>query len=112
MMRLKSVKKLQMKKELVYILFLIGFVGLAQENPVSIKTDTTLIKIGEQIQFKISVNELKNVVFPKLELDSLGKIEVVEALPVDTIKNRLEKKYLLTSFDSGQYVLPQQKGFS
>ena len=109
MMSLNRVKKLQMKKQLVYILFLIGFVGFAQENPVSIKTDTTLIKIGEQIQFKISVNELKNVVFPKLELDSLGKIEVVEALPIDTIKNRLEKKYLLTSFDSGQYVLPQQK---
>jgi len=108
MMILNSVKRLQMKKQLVYILFLISAIGFAQENPVSIKTDTTIIKIGEQIQFKIAVQEKENVVFPKLKLDSLNKIEVVESLPVDTIKNILEKKYLLTSFDSGQYVLPKQ----
>jgi len=99
---------LQMKKKLVYIVLLVGFIGLAQENPVSIETDTTTIKIGAQIQYKIGVNELNNVVFPKLQLDSLGKVEVIESLPVDTLKNSLEKKYLLTSFDSGQYVLPKQ----
>ena len=109
MMILNSVKNLQMKKKLVYLVFLIGFIGLAQENNlVSIETDTTAIKIGEQIQLKIAVNETNNVVFPKLELDSLGKVEVIESLPVDTLKNRLEKKYVLTSFDSGQYVLPKQ----
>ena len=107
-MILNRVKKLKMKKRLVYILFLIGFIGVAQENPVSIETDTTAIKIGEQIQLKIAVNEINNVTFPKLKLDSLGKVEVVEALPVDTLKNSLEKKYILTSFDSGQYVLPKQ----
>jgi len=108
MMILNSVKRLQMKKQLVYILFFIGVIGFAQENPVSTKTDTTTIKIGEQIQFKIAVQEKENVVFPKLKLDSLNKIEVVESLPIDTIKNILEKKYLITSFDSGQYVLPKQ----
>jgi len=97
-----------MKKHIVYILFIVGFVGFSQENPVSIQVDTTAIRIGEQIQFKIAVNETANVVFPKLQLDSLGKVEVVEALPTDTLKNRLEKKYLLTSFDSGVYVIPQQ----
>ncbi len=105
---LNSLKYKKMKKRFVYIVCLIGFVGLAQENPVSVKTDTASIKIGEQIQFKIEVNETNNVVFPKLQLDSLGKVEVVESLPIDTIKNRLEKKYLLTSFDSGQYVIPKQ----
>jgi hypothetical protein len=108
MMILNRAKRLQMKKQLVYILFLIGVIGFAQENPVSIKIDTTAITIGEQIQFKISVQEKENVVFPKLKLDSLNKIEVVESLPIDTIKNILEKKYLITSFDSGQYVLPKQ----
>lgn len=107
-MILNRVKNLQMKKKLVYIVLLIGFFGLAQENPVSIETDTTTIKIGEQIQFKIGVKELNNVVFPKLQLDSLKKVEVIESLPVDTLKNRLEKKYLLTSFDSGQYKIPKQ----
>ncbi|WP_299528114.1 hypothetical protein [uncultured Lutibacter sp.] len=97
-----------MRKNLIYIVLLFGFIGVAQENPISIETDTTTIKIGEQIQFKIKVDEINNVVFPKLQLDSLGKVEVIESLPIDTLKNRLEKKYLLTSFDSGHYVLPKQ----
>ncbi|UMB59460.1 hypothetical protein MHL31_10255 [Lutibacter sp. A80] len=98
-----------MKKQLVYILFFIGFIGIAQENPVAISVDTTTIRIGEQIQYKISVNETSNVLFPEFKLDSLGKVEVVEALTIDTLKNKLEKKYILTSFDSGQYLIPQQK---
>jgi heme/copper-type cytochrome/quinol oxidase subunit 2 len=98
-----------MKKQLIYILYFIGFVGMAQETPVTISVDTTTIRIGEQIQYKISVNETNNVIFPEFKLDSLGKVEVVEALAIDTLKNRLEKKYLLTSFDSGQYIIPQQK---
>lgn len=107
-MNLKEAKNIKMKKFLVYILFFVGFIGWSQESPVSIQLDTTSIRIGEQIQFKILVNETANVVFPKLQLDSLGKVEVVEVLPTDTLKNRLEKRYLLTSFDSGQYVVPQQ----
>ena len=99
---------MQMKKLVTYILFLVGLVGFSQENPVSMQIDTTNIRIGEQMQLKISVDELQNVVFPKLQLDSLGKVEVVEALPTDTLKNKLEKRYLLTSFDSGVYVIPQQ----
>lgn len=101
-------KKIQMKNVVVYILFLIGFVGFSQENPVSLQVDTTNIRIGEQIQFKISVASTGDVMFPKLRLDSLGKVEVVEILAADTLKNRFEKIYLLTSFDSGQYVIPQQ----
>lgn len=98
-----------MKKQLIYILFFIGLAGFSQVNPVSIETDTTTIKIGEQIQYKILVNETSNVIFPKLQLDSLGKVEVVESLQIDTLKNKLEKTYLLTSFDSGQYILPKQQ---
>ena len=97
-----------MKRFLVYIVFLIGFVSFSQENPVAVSIDTTSIRIGEQIQYKISVDYLRNVIFPKLQLDSLGKVEIVEDLPIDTIKNKLEKKYVLTSFDSGQYVIPKQ----
>lgn len=98
-----------MKNQLVCILFFFGLIGFSQVNPVSIETDTTTIRIGEQIQYKILVNEINNVIFPKLQLDSLGKVEVVESLPIDTLKNKLEKTYLLTSFDSGQYILPKQQ---
>jgi hypothetical protein len=97
-----------MKKLITYILFLVGIIGFSQESPVSMQIDTTNIRIGEQIQLKISVNQLQNVLFPKLQLDSLGKVEVVEVLPTDTLKNKLEQRYLLTSFDSGVYVIPQQ----
>ena len=34
---------------------------------------------------------------------------IVESLQIDTLKNKLEKTYLLTSFDSGQYILPKQQ---
>ncbi len=107
-MKLKELKKVTMKKFLVYILCFVGWVGFSQENPVSMEVDTTNIKIGEQLQYKISVAASGDIMFPKLNLDSLGKVEVVEMLPVDTLKNKFEKRYLLTSFDSGKYLIPKQ----
>ncbi|MCF6180586.1 hypothetical protein [Lutibacter sp.] len=98
-----------MKKQLIYIMVCLGFIGFSQESPVKVSTDTTFIRIGEQFQYKVSVDKGTKVVFPKLQLDSLHKVEVITALPVDTLKNKLEKKYVLTSFDSGQYVIPQQQ---
>ena len=98
-----------MNRILVYIVFLIGYVGFSQESPVSIQTDTTSIRIGEQIQYKISVSEIEQVVFPELKMDSLRKVEVVEAMTIDTLKDRLEKRYILTSFDSGNFVIPGQE---
>ena len=98
-----------MKKQLIYIMICLGFIGFSQESPVKVSTDTTFIRIGEQFQYKVSVDKGTKVVFPKLQLDSLHKIEVIATLPVDTLKNKLEKKYVLTSFDSGQYVIPQQQ---
>ena len=97
------------QKLLIACLFLISFIGVSQENLVTSSVDTTAIRIGEQIEFKITVNQTHNVVFPTLQLDSLQKVEVVENVAIDTLKNRLEKKYLLTSFDSGQYILPIQQ---
>ncbi|WP_143102381.1 hypothetical protein [Lutibacter maritimus] len=98
-----------MKKLFLFSILFIGFLSYAQESPVSISTNTTSIKIGEQIQYKVTVKGQNNIVFPTIKLDSLKKVELVEALPTDTLKNQLEKKYLLTSFDSGVYVIPQQE---
>ena len=99
-----------MKKFVLYSIFLISFLAFSQNKPnVSVKVDTTIIRIGEQIKYQISVeNADKGVVFPKLQLDSLGKIEVVESFNIDTVKNKLIKKYKLTSFDSGSYTIPKQ----
>ncbi|RPD91251.1 hypothetical protein EGM88_14810 [Aureibaculum marinum] len=80
------------------------------EPKVSVKADTTKIRIGEQINYQITVENVETgVTFPELKLDPTGKIEVVEDLNIDTLKNRLVRKYLLTSFDSGSYTIPQQK---
>ncbi len=80
------------------------------EPKVSVKADTTKIRIGEQINYQIEVDNVETgVTFPELQLDFSGKIEVVEDLNIDTLKNRLVRKYLLTSFDSGSYTIPQQK---
>lgn len=95
------------------ILFAIGF-GYAQESPqipeIRATVDTTKIRIGEQIDYRITVKNAKvGVDLPPLKLDSLGKLEIVREDPIDTLKNELVKKYLLTSFDSGSYLIPAQE---
>lgn len=95
-----------------YINFFLGLVfSFSQINvfaQVEIKADTTKIRIGEQIKYEISVNSTQNVVFSKFKTDSLQKIEVVKEFSVETLKDKLVKKYLLTSFDSGAYYIPRQ----
>ncbi len=96
-------------KSVFALLFL--FVGLVGHAQVSTKIDTTSIRIGEQFNYEIIVDQTADVRFPKLELDSLNKIGVVTAHKIDSLKNQLIKKYTLTSFDSGRYVLPGQEIF-
>ncbi len=81
--------------------------GFAQ---VSSKVDTTRIRIGEQFHYEIEVAETQDVRLPKFETDSLNRVGVI-AQKIDSLKNRLIVKYTLTSFDSGQYVLPGQEVF-
>lgn len=75
---------------------------------VKAEIDTTNIRIGEQFQLKISVEETENVIIPKLQLKGL---EVIDSTKVDTIKNSLIRKYILTGFDSGAFYIPQQQIF-
>jgi len=97
-----------LKMFFVITLFLTGFSGYTQ---VSTKIDTTSIRIGEQFNYEIIVDQTKDVRFPKFESDSLNRIGVVTAHKIDSLKNQLIKKYTLTSFDSGRYVLPGQEIF-
>ncbi|MFD2832166.1 BatD family protein [Gramella sp. AN32] len=82
------------------------------QNAVSAEVDSTSIKIGEQISYKITVQSKPDelVVFP--EGDTFSPLELVEASEVDTLRNngyRLLREYFLTQFDSGKYVIPQQE---
>ena len=63
-----------MKKQIIYLLLLVGFVGFSQESPVSFSATTNKIKIGEQIEYKITVKSKGTIGFPTFEADSLKKI--------------------------------------
>ncbi len=105
------VSKFKMRTYLLHIIVLVGFVGFSQNQPkISVKTDTTKIRIGETINYEIVVdNADTGVNFTEIQLDSFGRVEVVESFDINTLKNRLIKKYSLTSFDSGRYVIPRQR---
>ena len=99
-----------MKKQIFYILLLTSIFGFSQENrKVKADIDTTNIRIGEQFGYKIIVEDTLNVIISKLE-DLVG-LEIISEDKIDTIKNQLIKKYILTGFDSGAYYIPQQQIF-
>jgi hypothetical protein len=99
-----------MKKTIYfYIALLFGFLGSAQKITTAI--DSSQIKIGSQfnLTLKASVNAKDKVVFPNAK--NFGALEVLESYPIDTVKNNsqyeLIKKYGLTQFDSGRYLIPK-----
>ncbi len=103
--------------KLLYIFFilLIGTqVSYAQKVETSV--DSTQISIGSQfhLTIKTKIDSSSSVFFPEDKL--FGALEILESYPVDTIidkknqaKLELIKKYGLTQFDSGKYVIPQLK---
>ncbi len=100
-----------MSKQLYIFLFvLMTSLGFAQQ-PVQTSVDSTKIKIGSQFNLTLKVKGTKQtrVAFP--ETKSIGQLEVLESYPVDTIKKEATyefiKKYGLTQFDSGRYVIPR-----
>lgn len=99
-----------MKNKLVVYFLLFTSVLFAQPKRVSTSVDSTKVKIGAQINLtlKTTVDTLSKVKFPDAKL--FGRLEVLENYPTDTIKEnfkyQLIKKYGLTQFDSGKYVIP------
>jgi hypothetical protein len=113
----QSDKKAQAKRPLSFgkrievigfFFFFISSLAFAQQKMVKVEIDTTNIRIGEQFNLKNSVNETQNVIIPKLQLKGL---EIVDSTKVDTIRNSLIRKYILTGFDSGAFYIPQQQIF-
>lgn len=95
-----------MKKYLLLVVLFSSFFGFSQ---VEVKTDTTAIRIGEQFQYKITIDEVDNVILPQLK--NLNGLEIIDSSRTDTLKNQLIKKYILTGFDSGAFYIPQQQVF-
>lgn len=97
-----------LKKIRILCFFLLSSIAFSQSVQSTI--DSTKIKIGSQfnLTIKASVSNKDKVVFP--EGPFFGQLEVLESYPVDSVKtnDKLEliKKYGLTQFDSGRYVIP------
>jgi len=97
-----------MRIKFIFLFIFSAIVGFSQTIGTTVSKKE--IKIGEQIQLtlKTKVNEKEVVFFP--DLDSIGKLEVVQSFPPEKNKmgNQTEwiKKYNLTQFDPGTYKIP------
>ena len=100
-------------RRILYFILILFVLPTLHAQEVKVVTSTKNIKIGEQIEYKISVQAPADaaVVFP--EGQTFGALEMVKTNPTDTLKEagkfRLEKAYYLTQFDEGKYTIPQQK---
>ena len=100
-------------KRILYFILILFVLPTLHAQEVKVATSTKNIKIGEQIEYKISVQAPADatVLFP--EGQTFGALEMVKTNPTDTLKEsgkfRLEKAYYLTQFDEGKYTIPQQK---
>lgn len=99
------------RTKLYTVLFLLAAITVfGQQKQVQASIDSTKIKIGSQfnLTLKAKVDTAARVSFP--EGKNFGQLEVLESYPVDTIRDgamyELVKKYGLTQFDSGKYVIP------
>lgn len=97
----------------LFLFLFYAFPGELRAQDVSASVDTTSIKIGEQITYRLSVETGSGnlVVFP--EGQTFSPLEMIEAYAIDTSKIddrlRFTREYALTQFDSGRYVIPRQR---
>jgi len=85
----------------------------AQYVEVRASLDTNQILIGDQFNMFISISQPKDmtVIYPQYKDSVIDKIEVLKQFPPDTVpagnnQIKISQRYLLTSFDSGMYVIP------
>ena len=99
---------------LLLLVLLCGVGGVKAQNVEYIaEVDTNYIMIGDQIHFRMKVlaEPGARVNFPVLK-DTLAKgIEIVSGPVRDSVEERdgrmlIEESYVITSFDTGVYVLP------
>ena len=87
--------------------------SLAANSQVTSSIDSTAIKIGEELRYKIQVDVDSTSLVVFSEEQTFQPLEVVNSYPVDSTKKgryyKLTKTYGLTQFDSGAYTIPKQK---
>ncbi|NBC58601.1 MAG: hypothetical protein GVY05_10025 [Bacteroidetes bacterium] len=102
----------KMTYRLIFTTTLLVSTYMTKAQEVSAEIDRDTIKIGEQIQYKITakVQPEDVIVFP--EGQTFTPLEMVEAYKIDTTQLEplkiLSKTYALTQFDSGSYTIGKQ----
>ena len=95
----------------LFIVLLFTSSLFAQKVTTSI--DSTRNKIGAEFKLTLKTSGDKNTKVKFPEAKNFGALEVINSYKIDTIKNNdsyeLVKKYGLTQFDSGKYVIPKLK---
>jgi hypothetical protein len=102
--------KKKMKRKFALFLSLLS-IALWSQPKVTTAVNTTKNKIGAEFKLtlKTDVDTLSKVKFP--ESKSFGVLEVIQSYKIDTVRKgaryELIKKYGLTQFDSGKYIIPK-----
>ncbi len=110
---IKTYKEIKNNNAVFFAVCLLFFALSSFAQEVKTATDTTAIRIGEELKLTLSVeaDSTDLVVFP--ETKAMGLLEVIQSYKTDTLKNKhkfiLNKEYGLTQFDSGHFVVPPQK---
>ena len=104
-----------MTKIVSFFFYFLIFLSISaqQEYNLSVFVDTTKIRIGEQLNYKIELitDTLNLIQFEKTPFFS--SFEIIDEKELETIrlksKYKLRKQYSLIQFDSGSFVIPRQK---
>ena len=104
-----------MKLILNIFIFCIVFLQSITINSQSVNAyvESDSILIGKELNYTIDVNaeKVENIIFP--DSTSFVPFELISETKVDTIKQddgfRLSKKYGITSFDEGDFIIPKIK---
>ena len=84
-----------------------------QSQKLSATIETDSILIGNELLYKIDINldEKQSIVFP--DSTSFVPFELISETKVDTLENNegfiFSKKYGITSFDEGEFIIPKIK---
>jgi len=103
----------QRSSQNVLLSFLCVLISLIGYSQVSSSVDSTEIKIGAELFYKIQVKTDSTTLVVFSEEQTFQPLEMINSYSIDTTKKegyyQLTKTYGLTQFDSGVYTIPKQK---
>lgn len=98
----------------IYFLAFVFFLNQSiQSQKLSATIESDSILIGNELLYKIDINldEKQSIVFP--DSTSFVPFELISETKVDTLENNegfiFSKKYGITSFDEGEFIIPKIK---